>query len=141
MALHSETCAVEASGTVLPVSKTGASTTLSLHPHCKGGDRTLLQAIKELPIEIRNEIFIKLLEFGGPTSGGCFWWPGLRMMPNLIIALRPCSSDTAIYKEIIDLFYRETRFHYNHFNNWQIKGFTKAAREKVRHIEFNYSTL
>ena len=56
-------------------------------------------------------------------------------MPELIIAIRGCSSETKLYEELLHIFYRDITFQLKLLNNWQLKGLTENALMHVRKLK------
>ena len=90
-----------------------------------GPKATLLQAIKGLPFEVREQIWVQLLYF--------YDWED--KMAELVLAVRGCSSETALYEELLHLFYRNITFQLKPQYDWQLYGFTKNALKHVKKLE------
>ena len=90
-----------------------------------GPKPTLLEAIKALPFEVREQVWVEQLYFYG--------WED--KMSEVVLAVRGCSSEGALYEELLHIFYREITFQLKLLYDWQLKGFTKNALRHVRKLE------
>lgn len=98
---------------------------LPLFPPYTGPKPALLPAIKALPLELRENIWIKLLYFYSWSS----------QMPDLIIAIRRCRAEKTVYKELLALFYREITFKLQLLNDWKLNGFAPPVMKHMRKLE------